>query len=160
MKSKLLFFLLSSSILISNAFGYEYQALVVKVIDGDTIIVNHNNDRRKIRLLYIDAPEIDQVYGKDSKVFLKNILSNQTITVNTIKKDKYSRELSEIYLYFDGNPVFVNAKMIKSGNAWVYKINRKNEYLINLENFARTHKSGLWSKNTAIEPWVFRKNKK
>ena len=160
MKSKLLFFLLSSSILISNAFGYEYQALVVKVIDGDTIIVNHNNDRRKIRLLYIDAPEIDQVYGKDSKVFLKNILSNQTITVNTIKKDKYSRELSEIYLYFDGNPVFVNAKMIKSGNAWVYKINRKNEYLINLENFARTHKSGLWSKNTAIEPWIFRKNKK
>ena len=160
MKSKLLFFLLSSSILISNAFGYEYQALVVKVIDGDTIIVNHNNDRRKIRLLYIDAPEIDQVYGKDSKVFLKNILSNQTITVNTIKKDKYNRELSEIYLYFDGNPVFVNAKMIKSGNAWVYKINRKNEYLINLENFARTHKSGLWSKNTAIEPWVFRKNKK
>jgi len=160
MKSKLLFFLLSSSILISNAFGYEYQALVVKVIDGDTIIVNHNNDRRKIRLLYIDAPEIDQVYGKDSKVFLKNILSNQTITVNTIKKDKYSRELSEIYLYFDGNPVFVNAKMIKSGTAWVYKINSKNEYLINLENSARTHKSGLWSKNTANEPWVFRKNKK
>ena len=85
MKLKLLFFLLSSSILISNAFGYEYQALVVKVIDGDTIVVNHNNDRRKIRLIYIDAPEIDQVYGKDSKIFLKNILSNQIITVNTIK---------------------------------------------------------------------------
>ena len=160
MKLKLLFFLLSSSILISNAFGYEYQALVVKVIDGDTIVVNHNNDRRKIRLIYIDAPEIDQVYGKDSKIFLKNILSNQIITVNTIKKDKYSRELSEIYLYFDGNSIFVNAKMIKSGNAWVYKHNRKNEYLINLENFARTHKSGLWSKNTAIEPWIFRKTKK
>ncbi|MBC8303832.1 MAG: thermonuclease family protein [Pelagibacterales bacterium] len=160
MKLKLLFFLLSFSISISNAFGYEYQALVVKVIDGDTIVVNYNNDRRKIRLLYIDAPEIDQAYGKDSKVFLKNMLSNQTITVNTVKKDRYNRELSEIYLYFDGNPVFVNAKMIKSGNAWVYKMNRKNEYLINLENFARTHKSGLWLNNVAIEPWVFRKTRK
>ena len=160
MKLKILFFLLSSSILISDAFGYEYQALVIKVIDGDTIVVNHNNDRRRIRLLYIDAPEIGQVYGKDSKVFLKNMLSNKIITINAIKKDKYNRELSEIYLYFNGNPVFVNAKMIKSGNAWVYKMNRKNEYLINLENFARTHKSGLWSKNTAIEPWVFRKTKK
>jgi endonuclease YncB( thermonuclease family) len=88
------------------------------------------------------------------------MLSNQTITVNTVKKDRYNRELSEIYLYFDGNPVFVNAKMIKSGNAWVYKMNRKNEYLINLENFARTHKSGLWSNNVAIEPWVFRKTRK
>ena len=100
---------------------------VISVKDGDTLILKDNRDKLyKVRLADIDAPEIDQAYGKDSKVFLKNMLSNQTITVNTVKKDRYNRELSEIYLYFDGNPVFVNAKMIKSGNAWVYKIYRNN----------------------------------
>ena len=63
-------------------------------------------------------------------------------------------------LYNDNNSIYVNAKMIKSGNAWVYKMYRKNEYLINLENFAKIHESGLWSKNSAIEPWIFRKTKK
>ncbi len=49
--------------------------------------------------------------------------------------------------------------MIKSGNAWVYKENRNNNYLLNLENHARTNKLGLWSGSLHIEPWIFRKNK-
>ena len=54
-----------------------------------------------------------------------------------------------------------NAKLIKSGNAWVYKSYRSNEYLMNLENFARNNSKGLWSNKKPTEPWVFRKiNKK
>ena len=166
MKLKLIFFLLFSILLISGCTtkdhtnGYEYQALVIKVVDGDTIHVLENNLTKKIRLLYIDAPEIQQDYGIESKLFLSNILLNKKVIVHSDSKDRYGRELGEIYIYNDNNSIYVNAKMIKSGNAWVYKMNRKNEYLINLENFARTHKSGLWSKNTVIEPWIFRKTKK
>ena len=49
--------------------------------------------------------------------------------------------------------------MIKSGNAWVYKIYRNNEYLINLENFARSNNKGLWSQKDILEPWKYRANR-
>ena len=167
MKLKFLFFLLSFSLLLvsgcttkDHTDGYEYQALVIKVVDGDTIHVLQNNLTKKIRLLYIDAPEIKQDYGVESKLFLSNILLNKKVIVHSDSKDRYGRELGEVYIYNDNNSIYVNAKMIKSGNAWVYKMYRKNEYLINLENFAKIHESGLWSKNSAIEPWVFRKTKK
>ena len=138
----------------------EYEGLVVKVTDGDSVKIKVGEITNTIRLLYIDAPEIKQDYGIKSKDFLENLLLNKRVSVVTDKNDRYGRQLADIYIYKNNEAIYINAKMIKSGNAWVYKINRKNEYLINLENFARTHKSGLWSKNTAIEPWVFRKTKK
>jgi len=167
MKLKFLFLLLSFSLLLvsgcttkDQANGYEYQALVIKVVDGDTIHVLEDNLTKKIRLLYIDAPEIKQDYGVESKLFLSNILLNKKVIIHSDSKDRYGRELGEVYIYNDNNSIYVNAKMIKSGNAWVYKMNRKNEYLINLENFAKIHELGLWSKNSATEPWIFRKTKK
>ena len=66
-----------------------------------------------------------------------------------------------MYIYDDETAIYINAKLIKSGNAWVYKSYRSNEYLMNLENFARSNSKGLWSSKKPTEPWVFRKiNKK
>ena len=48
-------------------------------------------------------------------------------------------------------------KMLKSGNAWVYKSYRNNIYLKNLENHARIKKLGIWSETEPIEPWIFRR---
>ena len=47
--------------------------------------------------------------------------------------------------------------MIKSGNAWVYKIYRNNQYLNNLENYAKANKKGLWNQDEILEPWKYRK---
>ena len=144
----------------NNVKSDEYNGVVTRVIDGDSIIVKENGDLNKIRLRYIDAPELSQDYGEESKKFLQNQLLDKSVLVYTEYNDRYGRQLADIYIHNEIESIYINAKMIKSGNAWVYKHNRKNEYLINLENFARTHKSGLWSKNTAIEPWIFRKTKK
>ena len=141
-----------------NGYAYEYEGKVIRVIDGDTIIVlSSDNKKNKIRLSYIDAPEISQQYGINSKNFLENIILNKVISINTEKKDRYNRQLAEIYIYLQDNTVFVNAKMIKSGNAWVYKFFRSNKYLINLERHARKNKLGLWAYSSAVEPWVYRK---
>lgn len=150
----LLFFLLFFFNIVK---AYEYEGIVKKVSDGDTIIVQTNNKNIKIRLLYIDAPEIKQNYGNASKKFLQDLILNKKILVDTKKNDRYGRQLAEIYLYTDDKKIFINAKMIKSGNAWVYISNRSNNYLINLEDHARTHKSGLWNYPPIIEPWTFRK---
>ena len=50
----------------SNLFEF----YVLNVVDGDTIKVKFENKIKKIRLSAIDAPEIKQNHGKESKKFL------------------------------------------------------------------------------------------
>ena len=142
-----------------TSFADQYRAKVIKVIDGDTIWVKSENKHIKIRLSYIDAPELKQVYGVRSKNFLSELILDKEVEVSTSKKDRYNRHLGEIYIHNDNESVFVNAKMVKSGNAWIYKSYRKNRYLNNLENYARINKKGLWKEDNIQEPWEYRENK-
>ena len=153
------FFYLAIFLSSSSLYANEYIGFVTKVIDGDTIYIEEEGVQKKIRLSYIDAPELDQLHGIDSKEFLKSIILNKNVTISSKKKDRYKRELSEIYLFKDSIAVFVNAKMIKSGNAWVYKHYRSNDYLMNLEKHARINKKGLWSSIKPLEPWAHRRIK-
>ena len=149
------------SITISNfAYSSEYNAIVSKVTDGDSIHVIYKGKTLKVRLLYIDAPELAQSYGMESKKFLENMILNKIVTISCEKKDIYGRELCEIFLYESDSPTYINAKMIKSGNAWVYKSSRSNVYLVNLEKDAIHHKRGLWHSEDVTEPWIYRKLKK
>ena len=153
-----LVFILYLFLFISISHADEYKGTVIKVTDGDSIKVKTaTNKINKVRLLYIDAPEINQQYGKSSKIFLEKIILNQNIIINTEKNDRYGRQLGEVYLYTHDKRVFINAKMIKSGNAWVYRNDRSNIYLLNLEEHARINRLGLWAHPPIIEPWTFRK---
>ena len=143
-----------------NINSEEYIGVVTKIIDGDSVVIRHGNIFKKIRLSYIDAPEVSQDHGEDSKLFLKNIVLDKTVLVDTKRKDKYGRHLSDLYIHSNIESIYVNAKMIKSGNAWVYKRYRSNTYLINLENHARSNKIGIWKNDNPVEPWVYRKSYK
>ena len=145
-----------SSINIVNS--KEYEGLVTKVIDGDSIFVKQNDTINKIRLSYIDAPEMKQAYGGKSKLFLKNLLMDRKVLVSTDYNDRYGRQIADIYILTDIEAIYINAKMIKSGNAWVYKKYRSNSYLINLENHARMNNKGLWREINPIEPWLYRRD--
>ncbi len=141
------------------SYGDQYEAKVIKVIDGDTVWVKSENKHIKIRLSYIDAPELKQVFGIRSKNFLTELILDKNVQINANKKDRYNRHLGEIYIHNSNESIFVNAKMIKSGNAWVYKTYRDNSYLKNLENYARINKKGLWEEQDVVAPWDYRRNK-
>ena len=66
------FIILFSLIITSSAFSGQFDAKVIKVIDGDTIWVKTENKHVKIRLSYIDAPELRQTFGVRSKNYLAN----------------------------------------------------------------------------------------
>lgn len=82
---------------------YEYQAKVIRVIDGDTVDVEvdlgfHIKTTMKIRLAGINAPEINTVEGKKTKSELLSLIEDQTVTLLTIrdKQEKYGRYLGVI----------------------------------------------------------------
>ena len=159
---------LSALLYFNNAYSEtsEFNGIVSKVSDGDTIYVLHHNKPIKIRLSHIDAPERKQAYGIKSQKFLENMVLNKSVTVACKMKDGkwdkgfYGRPICNIFLYEANSPTYINAKMIKSGNAWVYKHERNNDYLINLEKDAKGNRRGLWHISSPIEPWVYRKSKK
>ena len=146
-------------ITITPVYAEQYEATVIKVIDGDTIWIKKDNNHIKVRLSYIDAPELKQNFGIRSRNFLSNLVLDKMIEVNTNKKDRYNRHLGEIYIHNTKESIFINAKMIKSGNAWVYKTYTNNPYLKNLEDYAKMNRKGLWNEHKIIEPWIFRRIK-
>ena len=153
----ILFLLALCQNIYADVFG-----VVTKVIDGDTVyLLNHNDEKLKVRLLHIDAPELDQSYGKESKFVLEKLILNKKVIVIGNNKDKYKRLLGVISL--DG--LDINLEMIKNGAAWHFKKYAKfdqTEYQYQIydenEHQAKLKKIGLW-KVDAISPWLWRKNK-
>lgn len=151
------FFILSYQISIADEVG-----IITNIVDGDTVhLLKKNKEILKVRLHHIDAPELDQSYGKESKFVLEQLILNKKVIVISDKQDKYKRLLGVISL----DEVDVNLEMIKAGAAWHFKKYAKfdqaqDQYIIYDENEhqAKLKKIGLW-KEDAISPWLWRKNK-
>ena len=132
-----------------------YQALVVSCHDGDTVRVRHNEKVERIRLSGIDAPEIQQPFGIQSRNYLENIVLGRTVEIEETGKDKYGRTVAEI---FTADKRDVNHLLVRQGFAWRYPAYaRKDQALEFLESRAKEQHLGLWSDRTAEAPWVFRK---
>ncbi len=130
----------------------DYEARVVKIIDGDTVqVLSASKEKIKIRLYGIDAPEKKQAYGKVSRNALADKIAGNIVKVSPNGKDRYERELAKIYL---GNED-INRYMVRNGFAWAF-IKYSKEYAGD-EIYARNNKLGLWRSSNPTPPWIFRK---
>ncbi len=128
---------------------------IVHVSDGDTFhMVTPANDKIKIRLEGVDAPEALQEFGLEAKAFAIGEVLNQKVRIEVIDTDRYGRKVARIYY---GNGKDLSKEMIKKGFAWHYKAYNKETELADLENEARKKKVGLWAKKDPIPPWEYRK---
>ena len=125
------------------------------VVDGDTIKGNVDSKRITIRLVEIDAPEMDQPFGLASKNFLIKLTSNEKITYTSEGEDRYGRTLGKLYK----NNENLNILMVKSGFAWVYERYVKNQNLYVYQEVAKSKNLGLWQSKKPIAPWVWRRKK-
>ena len=80
------------------------------VIDGDTLVI----DRLLIRLSGIDAPELDQPYGKNAKWALITLCRGQVVTAVCDGTSTHDREVATCYLP-DGRDL--SEEMVKLGMA-------------------------------------------
>ena len=140
-------------------FATEFSARVIRVVDGDSVNVLRlpEKEELKLRLYGIDAPEWKQAYGKESKDALKVLLGpKREVSVKVLDKDRYGRLICELHL--DNKDISVNKWMVSKGNAWHYvKYAPDDINLQQAEKNARKNKLGLWSLETPIPPWEFRK---
>lgn len=156
----------NSSIVSKNLNLNHYSAMVQKVSDGDTLnVLDETGQKHRIRLAFIDAPELKQDFGEASQKFLQNQLLNQKVEIVVRDIDRYQREVATVYWYGKD----MNLIQLKQGNAWHYQEYAKSKKGQNPSDFrlyehaehqARNQGLGLWKNPNALAPWVFRKNQR
>jgi micrococcal nuclease len=114
--------------------SYEYSASLVRVIDGDTVVLNFDlgfktHVEQTCRLLGINTPELIGEQHEAGKAAKQAVVDALTTAVGNLivrthkpeKKDKYGRYLAEI-LYTDtlGTVVSLNEWLIAQGFAVPY----------------------------------------
>ena len=131
--------------------------LVVGVADGDTLtVLCKGNEKMKIRLYEIDAPEKRQPFGSRSKLSLSNMCLQKKAKIKPQTKDRYGRTVARVIC--DG--VDANEEQVKRGMAWVYDKYIRDQSLYSIQDKARASKKGLWADNKPIKPWEYRRGNK
>ena len=133
------------------------QARANNISDGDSLwIKTAAGERLKIRISQIDAPEICQAWGQESKRALTQRLKGKQIQVELLHKDRYERWLARIRV--GGHDV--GAAMVAGGHAWAYSLGKyQNAVYYKQEEAAKAAKLGLWSLPAPVQPRVFRRER-
>lgn len=137
--------------------GAQGPFFVSKVVDGDTIWVDHYGRREKVRLIGLDTPEVVdprkpvQCFGLQASEQAKSILTGQSVYLDSDASqdtvDKYGRTLA--YVWTTSGRLF-NLDMIADGYAHEYTYRVPYRYQQDFKAAqadARTQARGLWSPN-------------
>ncbi len=133
-------------LLITTFVCFGVPVKVTRIIDGDTFEVETGE---KVRLIGINAPEISDIYGQESKEHLFILINDKIVELlnDNISndKDRYQRLLR--YVVLDG--VDINKKMISDGFAFAYlkyNFSKSNEYKQSQLDAQETN-IGIWGDN-------------
>ena len=133
-----------------------YQGTVVRIVDGDTLVLLVDQQQLKIRLADIDTPERKQPFGTKAKQALSDLAFGKQARVVEVTVDRYGRIVGRVYV--DG--IDVNRELVAQGYAWVYRKYSNDAELLRLEAEAKQMGLGLWADPDPIPPWEWRRGRR
>ena len=135
--------------------GWTPNAVVERIIDGDTLVAKVGDHSETVRLIGIDTPESVaptrpvQCYGKEASLHLEALLpagTEITLVRDAEARDIYDRLLGYVVRSRDG--LFVNLELVATGHAAVLNYPPNDHYahaLARVEAEAVAAGRGLWS---------------
>lgn len=148
---------------LTDLYPLKLTVQILKVIDGDTVLVSAGSQKFPIRLLKLDAPEKKQTYLNQSEsagVFshncLRKLLNTSSYEASLYKIDIYGRVLGEVE--------DISFKMIQNGCAYLYpqttfKSRSEKSLFLRAYQEARRNKLGLWGRGAVLSPKLWRAQK-
>lgn len=129
-------------------------ARVLRVVDGDTILVAVDGRQERVRYIGIDTPETVkpntpvQCFGKRASAENHRLVDGRAVrlVVGVEARDRYGRLLA--YVYRAGDGLFVNEALVRGGYATTLTIApnvRFAERFAAVASQARDAGRGLWS---------------
>lgn len=120
-----------------------YEAVVQKIVDGDTILLANGE---KVRYIGIDTPEYGRPFYEKAKEANRKLVQGKTVRLefDVEKRNYYKRLLAYVYV----GSVFVNAELVKLGYANIYTYSPNVKYadlFLKLQREAREKNRGLWA---------------
>lgn len=119
-------------------------AKVVRVIDGDTIVIDTG---QKVRYIGMNTPEMEtsECYATEASEINKNLVLGKTVKLekDISDTDKYGRLLRFVYI----DNVFVDDYLIKNGFAKIMTVPPDVEFKDEFQesqNYAKKNKLGIW----------------
>ncbi len=129
---------------------------LIRVVDGDTLLLNINGKKERVRLVGMDAPESVkpntpvECFGKEASEHLKDLVQGKKLVFlsdpSQDSRDRFHRLLG--YVFADQENLA--EKMIYDGYAYEYTYNRSYPYQYQsifrkAEREARENERGLWA---------------
>lgn len=99
--------------LLIEAFSDYEEVDVLRVVDGDTILVHNKTDELKVRLLGINSPEKGEIGSGEATNFLKEKIENKSVILyfEGDRTDRYARILA--YVFLEGENI--NLESVREG---------------------------------------------
>lgn len=143
---------------------YALHGAVIRVADGDTINLEVDGQRERIRLANIDAPESygrsdrpGQPYAEASADALAAMVADKTLTLHCFEQDHYGRHVCNIPL---ANGKTANEELVAQGLAWAYTGSNerylRDKTLKQVQAKAKKAGLGLWQDKNPTAPWTWR----
>ena len=135
-----------------------FSGRVVRVSDGDTCDVEVEPGKTiRVRIYGIDAPELSQDFGKESRKYLDRRIFRETVTVEKFYDDQYGRCVGRILL----NGQDLALELLREGIVWHYVQYSSDQSYSIAERLAREAQKGVWKGtsdgNLPVAPWECRK---
>lgn len=132
---------------------WEYNVDFIRVIDGDTLLVNYKGKDQEIDLYLVDAPEKGQPYGDKAVEYLEKLFKDKNILLR-VEESYGVGNFLHIYFKDGGYPGFLE-EMVEQGLAWVNP-EFSTGLSMQIEDEAKRAWRGLWKERSPIPPWIWR----
>jgi len=130
---------------------------VIEVNSGDVVTIFNLNRPVRVRLLGVDAPELDQAFGDVARKHLADLVFDKSVLVEYSGIDGDHSVNGRVSL----EGVDIGAQMIRDGAAWVdpgtqhrLRVTDQEVYRES-EAAARNERRGLWQQENPVAPWEF-----
>jgi endonuclease YncB( thermonuclease family) len=122
-------------------------ATCIKVVDGDTIVVNCDKRQMTVELAGIDAPELGQPWGKEVRSFVRHMVEGNQITLEVVEAGETGGTARVLVGGQD-----LSRLLAERGLAWA----TAGSGLEELTEKAKSAPCGLWLDAQPVPPWEFR----
>lgn len=131
-----------------------FEATVESVITGDTLNVRLANGRKiTVGLAAVDAPEMNQPWGMQSRQFARQFIGEQCLGI-VLKVDEAVRVVSKLSI--PRYKTTLNRMVIEEGQGWYLEDHLKSKTLKRAQAEAEKLNRGIWAGSPPIPPWKWR----
>ena len=145
------------SLLLCPSFCWAWSGTVIRITDGDTLVVQTTEGQQiRIRLYGIDCPEGRQPYGREATETTRALALGRQVEIEEMGNDRYRRTVAIVHLP-DGTTL--QERLLMEGATWVfprYCTRPECAKWRYLEQAARIKRVGFWAAAEAIPPWLWR----